>query len=593
MAVGRPEPGIPGKSLLAAYEPRFRAGLRLRPDQADDPSALGEALRKLEGPPRDLADCLLAGVGAGEAVPERFRAAIDAEGEALWQTAFLLPRAAPSPGSTIDPRFYSGFCRVNPALHRTRLFSHLHEEGEGPDHSPPSDGRWDAIIVAAALEADPPRLTRGGGLRKDDERRFLARLGPDGDRWSLALAVAMAIGLARPAANGLHGFPESKPRPLTDPASLLEEEGARGAAALLLRIIDRRWVRFQALQEELERRCPEVLAASVGMAWSQREAHWLLDAADVLHRVGVFDAERGSEGITRLRRATGSPARPPGFLLTPDREILVAPGDLPGPDYGRLCRMAPYVDGDVVCRHRLTREGIQADLATGYDDAADWLAARSRTGLASNVRSALSEWVLSASRFTLYSGVTVLEEPGGGFRVARGGVPAGAREIFYDSPPVASFTIREGVLQVPVGQDPLTVRALCNRLGEALPPTVAALGAPGEPAGPALWRWRLRPSPIPDPDHFLDQLRRYSDGDVPGDVEAAVHAAGGRSRCRVEPSVILHLPEPAALALQRDPVVGALLKRQVAPGAVVVRQDGLAQVLERLALLGFSVEDEP
>jgi hypothetical protein len=40
-------------------------------------------------------------------------------------------------------------------------------------------------------------------------------------------------------------------------------------------------------------------------------------------------------------------------------------------------------------------------------------------------------------------------------------------------------------------------------------------------------------------------------------------------------------------------VVGALLKRQVAPGAVVVRQDGLAQVLERLALLGFSVEDEP
>ena len=70
-------------------------------------------------------------------------------------------------------------------------------------------------------------------------------------------------------------------------------------------------------------------------------------------------------------------------------------------------------------------------------------------------------------------------------------------------------------------------------------------------------------------------------------------AAGGRSRCRVEPSVILHLPEPAALALQRDPVVGALLKRQVAPGAVVVRQDGLAQVLERLALLGFSVEDEP
>jgi hypothetical protein len=201
------------------------------------------------------------------------------------------------------------------------------------------------------------------------------------------MALAMASGLARPAAGALHGFPESRPRPVTDPAALVDDEGPRAAAGALLRIVRRDWVSLPRLSEALRQRCPVVFAADQGLTWADRELVWLRRAADVLHRVGVLEGERGPEGLLAVRRAGPGSARSPGFLLTPDREILVAPGELHSADYGRLCRLAPYVDGDVLHRHRLTREGLAADLAAGHDDAAAWLLAKvGRQNWASSTR---------------------------------------------------------------------------------------------------------------------------------------------------------------------------------------------------------------
>ncbi len=550
--------------------------MRVAPADISSLSAVKAALAGLDPVAADLALTLLVGVGAGESVPERFRADIEEDGEPLWLAGLLLPRGTPSRGATIDPRFYAAFCRVNPALSRLRLLPELAVEDDLPPHPPPTDARWDAIVVSARFEAEAPRLTQQGLLRKDDRRRLIDGLGGDPDRWALALEVARATGLVRPAAGALHGFPESKPRPLTEPASLVEEGGPRRAADALLRVAGARWLPLDALVRTLGARCPAVLDTPRG-DFGVREAGWFAAAADALHRVGVIEARRDAAGVVAVRRGAPPPPRPPGFLLTPDREILVGPGELPGPEYGRLCRLAPYHDGDVVHRHRLSREGVAADLAAGHDDAVGFLERRSRTGVPRSVRESIAGWISAASRVSLLTGATVLEEDGR-FSVVERGVPAGARELFYDEQPPADFRVQDGELRVRFGEDPLTVRAAVARVGEALP------------AGPEGWRWRLAPRDITAPDRVLDRLRRYHAGEVPGELEAAVLGAAGLPPCRVEAAVVVHLPERAVAALRRDRVAGPLLAREVAPGQCVVDRADLPTLRERLAALGFRVD---
>lgn len=566
--------------LITAYDAGFRRSMTVSAADATKPEALVQAMEGLSAPARDLAATLLIGVGAGETVPSRLFQAVDRHGEGLWRMAFLLPRATPSPGSTIDPRYYAADCRINPALASVRPLPELREEREWVPTRPPSDALWDATVVAAALEAAPAALTRDGKVRKDVERRVLRDLGEDLGRWSLALALARVTGLVREAAGRLYGRPESFPRrlPLLDPAALLEGEPGAAAAALV-RVVDHGWVSFEALLATLAERCPEVLVSDRDLPWKAREDLWFRQAADALHRAGVVDASVDAGGIRALRLAGPRPQRPQGFMLTPDLDILVAPGELPGPEYGRLCRAAPYVGGDVVHRHRLTRDGVAADIAAGYDDLVPWLLSRSRTGLPGSVRTTLDQWAASAMRVTLLSGATVLEQDGR-FTVTMDRLPATARLIYYDEPAPARFALRDGVLLVPYGEDALTVRAVMRRLGPALPPEDRC------------HRWRLAPSAIPDPDRLLDQLRRYHLGPLPAELEAMVHAAGGRGSVRVESAVVLHLPPEASEALRRDRVVGPLLGRDLGNGQSVVDRRDLDVVKGRLAQLGFDIADE-
>jgi hypothetical protein len=293
----------------------------------------------------------------------------------------------------------------------------------------------------------------------------------------------------------------------------------------------------------------------------------------------VIDATRGPKGIDAMRLAGPRPPRPAGFVLTPDRDILIAPWELPGPDYGRLCRLAPFKDGDVVSRHALTREGVAADLAAGYEDASAWLAARSKTGLPPNVGQNLGEWAEQAVRITLFTGMTVLEDPGGAFTVGPEKVPASARMLYYDEPPPARFQVDKGIIVVPFGHDALTVRSVVARLGEKLD------------ADDAGHRWRISPEPVDDADAILDQLRRFHEGELPGELEAAVHAAAGRTECRVEEAVVVHLPADAASSLQRDRIAGRFLGRALEGGQCVVDRRDLEALRARLDELGFHLPE--
>lgn len=568
--------------LINSYDPAFRRTMTVTPEGAGSGEALSRALGELSGPAADLAATLLVGVGAGEVVPQRLLAQVERWGDPLWRMAFLLPRATPSPGATIDPRYYGADCKINPALASVRPLPELGDEREFPAHRPPSDALWDATVVAAHLEASPATLTRDGKVRKDVERRVLRELGEDNARWSLALAMARTTGLVREAAGRLYGRPESFPRrlPLLEPSHLLEGDAAVAGNALL-RVVGHAWVDFNRLMSVLERRCPLLIADSRDLPWRTREEVAFRAAATALHRAGVLDASLSGEGVVALRLAGAKPQRPQGFILTPDREILVAPGELPGLEYGRLCRVAPYVDGDVVHRHRLTREGVAADIAAGYDDLGAWLASRSRTGLPSGVRMLLDEWAASAVRITLYTGVSVLEQDGRFTVLAEGGIPASARLLYYDEPPPARFFVNDGVLCVPLGEDALTVRAAVSRLGSPLP------------QADRCHRWRLKPEPFPDPDRALDQLRRYHLGPLPPELEAMVHAAGGRRAVRLEEAVVLHLPPEASEALRRDRVIGRMIGRDLGGGQAVVDRKDLLGVVARLEALGFLLDEAP
>lgn len=587
MSQGAPEPGSPAE-VVGRYSAEFQARMWLRPDQLDDRAALWECVARLDPVARDLLDALVLAAPLGHTVPERFGPEVDEDGEPLLLAGLLIPRTATGSGSSIDPRYYTAVCRVNPALRGHRVAPDLERRRDGHPSPPAFDARWDAFIVAAALEESPPRLARSGALRKDDLARLSRQLGgTDPDRWALALAVAQATGLARSAGGLLHGFPESKPRPLTHPVGLIEDEGEAAAAAVLLRVVGDDWLDLAALSDWLAEHAPQAIAARKRRRprWSSREALWLRAAAELLHRVGALEGQRDADGVVALRRAR-SPQRPqPGFILTPNRELMLPPWGLPGPEYGRLARCAPYVDGDVLYRHRLVREGVAADLGCGHDDLESWLRERSQTGLPTVVAQAVRGWIQAASRVTLTSGVTLLEDPaapeGARFTVLRGQVPAEARELSYRGLAPASFTMEGDCIRVPFGEDALTVRALVARIGTPLPP------------GTAAWQWRLGPQESADPERLLDELRRHHDGELPGGLETAVRAAGSTEAVAVrdEPARLLFLPLVVAEALRRDHVAGPLLLPAGPLERALVREADVGRLRERLAQLGVAWAD--
>ncbi len=580
-------------SLIGAYDPAFRARMPVSPEEAADESSARARARTLPDPARDLLDTLLLACGAGEPVDPRFREPIDAVGEVLWLQGFLLPQVRPRRGSTVDPRYYAGSCRVTPALRRRRPLAERLPEPSVDLYPgfPPSDARWDALVIAARLELESPALTKEGRLRKDTRERLLRSFGDDASRWDLAIRYAQATGLARRAGGRLLGFPEATPRRLVDPVAVLDP-GDVPAGRVLIRLVHEQWLYMSELLEVLRDHCRQVLHSPDGAAyatspaqsfdeegWERIEAASLRRVSELMVRTRVWDAQLGPEGPTAVRQAFPERRRATGFMLTPDLDILVAPGELGLRDYGRLCRLAPYVEGDRVHRHKLTREGIGADLAAGHSDALTFLEGLSRTGMPGTVAQTLTAWMRNVARVTLFTGVNVVEQDGQLVRAAA--VPEQARIIDYGgvNPPEATFEMVDGQLRVPRGQDALTVRAMLRQIAEPVDST------------PEHHLYQLEPRLLDNPEHTLESLRRlHVEGDLPGELEVAVLAAQGLDPCTVEPALIVHVPERAAEALRRDRLAGPLLERQVAPAQYLVSRSDLDALKARLAELGVALD---
>jgi hypothetical protein len=221
--------------------------MTVRPEDADDARVLDAAAEALPQDARDLLATLLLVAGAGEPVPDRFRVRIDQVGGPLWLMAALLPRVVPSEG-TLVPTHYASACRLNPALAGLELLPACVTSAPPAASWPPTDARWDAVVLAALLETQPLPLTVEGAVRRDVERRTWQRLGGDERRWTLALQLARLTQLARPSGGKLVGTPEATPRPIVDPSTLMTDPLRASAATLLWRRVpaDGQWLDLRA-----------------------------------------------------------------------------------------------------------------------------------------------------------------------------------------------------------------------------------------------------------------------------------------------------------------------------------------------------------
>lgn len=580
------------RRLVESYDPAFRASLVISTENADNTEALLAAAEALPPDASALLDLLIWVSQPGEVLPERLRPLIEREGLPLWRAALLLPRASQYSGADIHPIHYAGSCRLNIAIRGHRPVGWDLVTPEMVPSFPPSDARWDAVVVAALLESGGGQLTMDGVLRKDVERRMFSSLGGDPARWGLALQVARLTGLARPAEGRLRGLPEAVARPLGDPASLFSDPAQSAAATLMLRLQPAgQWMDVPAVLTRLRDRCRQILFSPIDgrypersdlpfdlAGWEHVERPLFLSVLDTLHRVGVIDAARVGAEIRAVRPAGPRPSFAHGFLLTPDNDILVHSGELSGPDYGRLARMAPYVDGERVHRHRLTREGVGADLAAGNRDALEFLAEHSRTGLPGNIADTVREWQRSATRVTILSGVDIEEGPDGRLRVLNGPPPATARIIDYAQPPRARFLYRRGRIYIPDGWDALTVRAAVERVARPA-------GREGEDR---VYVPERRPQP--DAVSLLARLQEHYGGELPGEIEALILSGMPLEPARCESAWIVHLPAEAAAAVRRDWVAGPMLRRIVSPTEVVVAGEDLPRLRARLEELGIRWE---
>ena len=568
----------------------------LSDDEITNPAACLARAEDLPKEARDLLDTLLLSHDAGTPVAQRLRPRIDSAGEALWAAALLLPQVRPSKGVTVDPRHYAASCRTSPHLSARVPFAGLlkRTDSETPASLPPADARRDAIIMAALLDRTQPGLTKGGNLRADVEQRLYSSLGDDPHRWSLALQLAKTGGLARPVGDKLLGFPESPLRRIPNPEELLAPED-RGAAGVLLRAVNGDWLHVAELLEVLRVHGRWILHspdtdrpntdktytnhpahAFDDAGWASLEAPSLHRAADVLVRLGRLEARQGPEGPTHLRVPAGAIPGAPGFLVTPDLDILVAPGELPLSQYGRLCRLAPYVDGDRAHRHRLCREGIAADIAEGHSDAVDFLSGHARFPLPDSVVSCLAEWGRSAARISLWTGVDVWEEEG---VLVRADSTEADRTIEYQGNPTGRFVMEGDDIRVPLGVDSLRVRSRLAR--------IAATNGVHDGA----WHFTLLPEPVADPESLLASLRTHSENaTVPPQLEAAIWARAGSAAYHAEEALVVHLPENAAEVLQRDPIAGPLLGRMIEGNQSLVNRDHMPELKARLTALGFQEE---
>ncbi len=577
----------PAARVVGAYDPAFRASMSITASEAESPEALLRVATALPTAARLLLDQLLLVVPPGDPLPERLRDRIARDGLALWQGALLLPRVYGGTEGGIHPQHYAGSCRLNPAAAGIGLSRPLVEADARPSF-PPADARWDAVVVAAALEQGPGQLTQDGSLRRDVEKRLCTQWGADEARWALALRLARATGLARAAAGRLHGLPEAHPRPLADLPGLVGDPLGAAAAALVLRLCRDTWLAAPDLVELLRGPGRETLFSPVANGYPQRaevfddegfsrvEAPALARALDTLHRVGAIDAARDADGVTAFRRAQPRPPGTSGFILTPNGELLVHVAEARREDYGRLCRLAPFVDGDSLRRHRLGREGVCAELTSGHRDTLEWLAAGSRTGLAPNVADQVREWQRSASRITIVTGVDVVEDEAGKLRIAS--VSDTGRTIDYTTRPRARFFSQGSRLIVPDGWDPLDLRATLSRVGRYL----------GRDGDAHAYEPELRRHAAPA--SLLNRLREYHGGDLPGDLETLVLAGSGLHPVTGEDAVLVRLPHAVSSALRRDRIAGPLLRRSLGADECVVARSDLPELAARLRQLGMEYE---
>ena len=100
-------------------------------------------------------------------------------------------------------------------------------------------------------------------------------------------------------------------------------------------------------------------------------------------------------------------------------------------------------------------------------------------------------------------------------------------------------------------------------------------------------RWRIEPHDVRDAQRLLDELRRYYEGELAGELEAAILARSDPAQVQLRPSVIVRLSSALAPALHRDRVAGPLLAMRIDDTNSVVDEADMEQLMRRFGELGL------
>jgi hypothetical protein len=182
------------------------------------------------------------------------------------------------------------------------------------------------------------------------------------------------------------------------------------------------------------------------------------------------------------------------------------------------------------------------------------------------VLEALEDWKRQATRFLFLTGIDIVEDAGQ-FRI---GTAPTARSIDYARAPTGGWRAEGDELVVDDGN--LLVRAA---LGSVL--TAA-------PAEEGVQRFRLGGKKVADVPGALERLAAY--GSLPPMLDLGIRLGSG-TELRKKKAWLLQLPEEVAVALDRDPTLGALLQRVGRSGERLVEEAEVPRAKERLGQLGL------
>jgi hypothetical protein len=291
------------------------------------------------------------------------------------------------------------------------------------------------------------------------------------------------------------------------------------------------------------------------------------------------------------------------LTVQPNHEILLYLDTADGPTVTTLGRVASRTSATgIVQNFKLTRDSVYAALEGGMAPAEieSFLALRSRNGVPANVAHSLAEWSRKRESVVVRSSVALATGLPDGQNAVRGRLVG--KSFVVASSRAAGKGAKD--LGIAVESEAMSKDWKVDEHGMVSPgKTVSLVGKARlrRFAEPSAGKWRITAESVwaakergVSADQVLGWLTAHLSHEVPPVLATAIRNwGGGRGRAFLDGVVLLQVNDPKAFeALRRSERLRPFLKGALAPGCLVVTEEGRKEVTKLLRDLGFSLDAE-